>query len=354
MDAFLTEYKKRTDHEDKTKDLFAMSFQLLQIAETGGKKNYEKIVEKNSEKTNLAKKLIDLYYAGEEANYESMLYNFRKKYIENEAKVEYNDEDQKLEYIGLGYMYDYIQQYDTTVTDFNIFIEGMKLHKLLYKAFDDQHKEDRDRQFAQYHEELAQAKKNKDLAEYKRIGALIKGFSEASGSFGGSLRTNEVDLKGVDYHVPTAREAMDFFNSFLNIEKRVEYQNLLSSVNIFGYIEYCVKVAVDIIKYQPFGNGNKRTARALLNLMFKNKNIPPVYITTRERKPYKDALLKAIVEGDYNDIINFYYFKICDSIYELDILPYINSKNEPKPIIEEVPDVPGDDSDMKFYHVGKK
>jgi len=353
MDNFLIEYKKRTDTKDKTKDLFAMSFQLLQIAEDGGKKSYEKLVEKNSERTNLAKKLINLYYAGEEANYESMLYNFRKKYIENEAKVEYNDEDQKLEYIGLGYMYDYIQQFDTSNTEFNLFIETMKLHKLLYKAFDDNNKEEREATYIKYQEELAQAKKNKDLAEYKRVSELIKGFSQSSSSFGGSLRTNEVDLKGVDFHVPTAREASEFLNSFLNLEKRIEYQNLLSSTNTFGYIEYCVKIAVDIIKYQPFENGNKRTARALLNLMFKNKNIPPVYITKKERKPYKDALLKAVVDNDYTDIINFYYFKICDSIYELDILPYINKRNS-KEIIEEKPDNLTDDSDMKFYHVGKK
>ena len=372
MDSFLMDYKKRDDHEAKTKELFYISFQLLQIAETGGKRNYEKIVEKNPEQINLAKRLIDLYYSGDVVNYESMLYNFKRKYINNEAKVEYNDEDKQLEYKGIGYMYDYIQDYKTNENDLNIFIEGLKLHKLLYKAFDDKTKDDREATRAQYVQELDEAKKNKDLKEYKRVSTLLKSFTDTNTSFGGTLRTDDVDLQGVEYHVPTAREASEFFNSFVNIEKRVEYSNILASSNIFGYIEYCVKTCVDIIKYQPFNNGNKRTARALLNLLFKNKNIPPVYITRYERKPYKDALLKAIVDNDYEDIINFYYFKICDSIYELDIVPYITNRNKEektytiagsKPRINEVylrehgaesiDDEP-DDSDVKIYSIGTK
>ena len=86
----------------------------------------------------------------------------------------------------------------------------------------------------------------------------------------------------------------------------------------------------------------------------------------------KDALLKAIVENDYTDIINFYYFKICDSIYELDIVPYLEKKNKEeteykiagyKPRINEVylkehgsdhTDDEPDDSDMKIYEFKTK
>lgn len=314
------------------KELFEMSFELLKIAEES-RKSYEKIALKNSANTNLAKKLIDMYYMGGQANYESMIYNFKKKYIESEARIEYNEEDKQLEYIGLGYMYDYIQQYVPSEKEFNIFIETMKLHELLYKAYDDKFNSDRNEEYAELQAKLAEAKATKNMKEYREISLQLKDFSESRLSFGGSLRNYEVDLKGVDYHVPTAREASIFLNSFLNPERKIEYQNILSSSTIFGYIEYCVKTCVDIIKYQPFNNGNKRTARALLNLMFKNKNLPPVYILKKERTAYKDALLKAITENDYESIINFYYFKICDSIYELDIKPgLVREKNIEKKI----------------------
>ena len=355
-----------------SREIFATAFELLNIAE-GSKRSYEKIVQNNSSETNLAKHLIYLYYEYFETNYESMIYNFKKKYIENEARVEYNNENLKDELIGLGYMYDYIQNYKPSEGEFNIFIEIMKLHSLLYKASDDRLRKEREEQREEYKRELEDAKKNKDLKEYRRINDLLKSFSDTNQSFGGTLRKDDVELKGIDYHPPSAKDAMIFLNSFITPAKIVEYHNILSSSDIFGYIEYCVKIYVDIIKNQPFANGNKRASRALLNLMFKNKNIPPVYIVKNERKPYKDALIKAIEKGDYTDIINFYYFKICDSIYELDILPYINSNKMNKQSTEQAKRIISyrkrinevaekekdgveepDDSDMKFYDFHRK
>lgn len=71
---------------------------------------------------------------------------------------------------------------------------------------------------------------------------------------------------------------------------------------------------MDLIKVQPFADGNKRTFRALLNLLLKRINIPPIYIELDEALSYKNALFKAIKENDYSDIINFYYYKICEAI----------------------------------------
>lgn len=328
-----------------SKEIFATMFEILQIAERSSKKSYEKLVKNNSQETNLVKKLIRMYYNSFETNYEVMIYNFKKKYIENEAKVEYNAEDQKLELVGLGYMYDYIQEYKPNEHDFNIFIQIMKLHSILYKPFDDMHKQEKEQERLKIEKELEEAAKNKDIKAYRTIKAQLKSFSDSQSSFGGSLRNTEVDLNKVEYHIPTAKEASIFLNSFLNPEKKIEYENILANKDIFKYIEYCVKVYVDIIKYQPFNNGNKRTARALLNLMFKNKNIPPVYIVRSERKPYKEALLEAITTGDCTDITNFYYFKICDSIYELDILPYIEEKKDKTNT---------NDDHIKIYTMGKK
>jgi hypothetical protein len=90
--------------------------------------------------------------------------------------------------------------------------------------------------------------------------------------------------------------------------------------------------------------------------MFKNRNIPPVYILKKERTVYKDALIKAIKDEDYTDIINFYYFKICDSIYELDIKQYIDNKPgsiDYKKTIEKSKEII-DDSDIKVYTISRK
>ena len=332
--------KKETND---SKEIFALAFEFLKTAENQ-KSLYYDIANKK-----LVQQLIELYYKTIKVDYETMSYNFRKKYIENEAKVEYNDEDLQIEYLGIGYMYDYIQNYNTEKS-FDLFVEGLNLHQLLYKAYDEKFNSDQEKIHEEYLRQLEEAKKNKDVAEWKRINAILRKESGTSKRFGGNLRDQEVDLKNVDYHVPSAKDAKAFFNEFMKPEKKIEYYNMLSSTSILAYIEYCVKISVDIIKNQPFNNGNKRTSRALLNLMFKNKNIPPVYILNHERKAYKDALLKAITEGDYKDITNFYCFKICDSIYELDIKPYLNRKNQSNDIIESPSNMVDDDSDMKFYN----
>lgn len=94
---------------------------------------------------------------------------------------------------------------------------------------------------------------------------------------------------------------------------------------IIDYIGDCVRFNCKIIKIHPFIDGNKRTSRALMNLMFKTANIPPVFVTPQENPPYRRALEKALKDEDYDDIICFYYYKILESIWQLDIMPKINA-----------------------------
>lgn len=54
--------------------------------------------------------------------------------------------------------------------------------------------------------------------------------------------------------------------------------------------------------------------------MFKSVSLPPVYVASSERNEYIEAMDLAVTKGDYSLINKFYYYKICDSIYELDII----------------------------------
>lgn len=56
--------------------------------------------------------------------------------------------------------------------------------------------------------------------------------------------------------------------------------------------------------------------------------LPPIYILERERGEYHKAMNLANNEGDYTAIRNFYRYKICDSIVELDINERVKKKNE--------------------------
>ena len=136
-------------------------------------------------------------------------------------------------------------------------------------------------------------------------------------SFGGKLRDNTAYLEDTNIEVMDCESAKRYFNSLiLNSDKIF---NRLSENDVLGYINDCIIQTVDLIRAQPFADGNKRTFRAILNLLLKKINIPPIYIEKYERGVYKKVLIEAMKSGNYEAIINFYYYKICDSIMNLDV-----------------------------------
>ena len=85
------------------------------------------------------------------------------------------------------------------------------------------------------------------------------------------------------------------------------------------YIDNCLRLKAKLIKIHPFYDGNGRTMRALVNLLFKLANLPPIYVKVSEKDTYLDSMNKAIVDNNFEYINSFYYYKICDSIMDLDI-----------------------------------
>lgn len=197
---------------------------------------------------------------------------YKKNYIACESRVEPNftKEEEK----GLGDVYDYIQDFDFNKDKFNVFVVSLIIHSKLYAYC-------------------------------------------ADGSFGGKLRQTTAVLQDVNIEIPTAEDAKRIFNSY--IQKGDYILEKFKNKDYFGYIEDCIRLNVDLIKLQPFADGNKRTFRSLTNLLLKILNIPPIYIPAKERDEYKKALITAMNDNNYDDIIQFYYYKICDAIITLDI-----------------------------------
>ena len=212
----------------------------------------------------------------EKPSFTDLITDYKNKYIFCESRVEPNISRE--EQMGLADVYDYIQDFDFDKDKFNVFVTTLILHNKLYKYCGD-------------------------------------------GKFGGKIRESSAILKDLNVEISSPEEAKRIFNSY--IPKNDFILEKYNKGDFFGYIEDCIKLNVDLIKLQPFADGNKRVFRAMLNLLLKKLNIPPVYIEIEERFEYKKALIKAIIDEDYEDLIQFYYYKICDSIATLDI---INSK----------------------------
>ena len=308
------------------RDLFAIAFQTFMLSE----KN--KSIYKYDFNSSIPRRLIEIYNKRIKPSYNSMIYSFKRKYISNEKLIEKNDNIEQTK--GLTLVYNYIQDYDVENKDLDIFIEALNINYLLWKPTDEKNNKDimdlKNQKLEEARILREKAKENKDLESYKKAREIekeIEGISFKS-RIGGIIRSDEVKLNKWDINIPSAREASEFLNNYISPSKKMEYKNALDNMNVIDYITYCVKEVTDMIYYQPFLDGNKRTFRSLLNLMFKVKNIPPVYIKTGEREEYKKALYTAFKEHKYDQIIGFYLFKICDSIYELDIVPYLKSKDE--------------------------
>lgn len=246
--------------------------------------------------------IINLYINYINKREHEIIYNdYKYKFITNESLVEPGVTKEEKE--GLKNVYDYISAYPkNTPTD--IFIESFKIHSKLYEKCP---------------------------------------FPE----YGSKLRSDTALLYDTPYDVLPANKASIEFNKYIG--KSLLYNPTKETIdelktkpwtkykiyeNIFDYIQDCIITCVELIKLQPFDDGNKRTFRAVLNLLLKQADIPPIYIKKEERNIYKRDLLKAICDNNYEDIIQFYYYKIADSIVGLGIN---KTKEENLKLLKKIP-----------------
>ncbi len=233
----------------------------------------------------LPKTIISAYYKYINiVNYDNIIDRFKDKYISNESELE---EARLCEKSGLGEMYDYIRNFNNFSKLDNInyyWIIIKEMHRLLFSKCP--------------HPE-----------------------------FGGQFRSTGAYIK--DFAVDVSQASEIYFRLDKIFKSMAKYMQEVSEIkgaegpdiNIIKYINKCIEYKCEIIKTHPFDDGNKRTSRGFMNLLFKNVGLPPVYVSYSEKDMYFSALEKALANNDYNELNTFYYYKICDSIYELDVKP---------------------------------
>lgn len=102
-----------------------------------------------------------------------------------------------------------------------------------------------------------------------------------------SLRIGATSLPGISYYPPSdnARIRQDLERMF----KVLEQEDLHP-------VEEAVFLYFHLVRIQPFDNGNKRTASAVMNLTLAHNGLPTIYVTPHERSTYA-TLLKAAIDG---------------------------------------------------------
>lgn len=213
--------------------------------------------------------------------------NFKERYLYNENKLEqvHTKEEQQ----GLRLVYDYIQRKEN-LEDINMYTLS-EIHEILYSKVE--------------HPE-----------------------------FGGRYRTDERYLpnSGIDVVSPSLIvHEMNLLRYDIDklVQEGIRLGKEIDLQSIIPYINKCIVIKCKLIKIHPFGDGNGRSIRAFINLLFRLANIPPIYIENKERQKYGEAMQLAVGDGDLSKINQFYYYKICDSIIDLDNnLKFLNTNTE--------------------------
>ena len=231
---------------------------------------------------NIPNDLIALYYElGDRMPFDSLKTAFVSRYITQESRLEGVHSLEEVE--GLRAMYEYIHS-DESDYMFNIYTLK-ELHEKLYSK-------------APYPE------------------------------FGGSFRRDDVYLPGTGTEIAEWTMIRPMLNELdkdvLHLWDLAKEVNGCDDANVMlDYLDQVVILGCKIIKIHPFKDGNGRSVRGFMNKLLEEAGLPPVYIKANERTEYHKAMNKANNDEDYTDIKNFYRYKVCDSIVELDINPRI-------------------------------
>lgn len=242
--------------------------------------------------------LIKLYFSvdSNHSDFKDIVSNFKKRYLEQESKLENVHTVEEIE--GLGVVYDYIRS-DEWMKCANIYI----IYLINLKLF--------------------------SLTPYPEAG--------------GKVRESDCYLTNSNIepcpHTQIAKEIANLYPVFDDLLKKgMELGSNMVFSNedkLIEYINDCLKLKCKLIHIHPFNDGNGRTMRAMTNLLFKLAGIPPVYVKYAEREKYLEGMNKAIVEGDFSYINKFYYYKICDSILTLDVNKRIRKEVKKRSLVKE-------------------
>ena len=103
------------------------------------------------------------------------------------------------------------------------------------------------------------------------------------------------EVETVDYHL--------IVQEIINLAGPMD--ELIKNIVDMSYSEVIRHAAVihhRLTVIHPFGDGNGRCSRALLNWTYRLKGLPPIYIKFPEKNEYYDGLKDADTKGNYDKL----------------------------------------------------
>ena len=148
------------------------------------------------------------------------------------------------------------------------------------------------------------------LSDLRQIHALI--LKDIQDEYAGKYRRNEVKISGSEYEPPEVYSISQQMNDLgTYIEKITSSDMSDTDLPIL-----CAAAAhAWLVQIHPFGDGNGRAARILMNLILMRRGYPPCIIMREERLRYYDALEESQA-GDLSPLIELVYENVEESLEE--------------------------------------
>ena len=227
--------------------------------------------------------------------------NFIEEYVRNESEIEgvdYKTPNGKEIQAGLETMYRFLHSKENDSTTGSIMITD--LHEKLFSHVE----------YGQY------------AREYRKDTRFFPGTG--------------IELED-PYLIPRCmRQADRQFDELYKEAEKMSSSEIEDRINMVNpFLEKLMKYKIEVIRIHPFPDGNKRSTRGIVNFLLEKAGLPPVYVKYSELEKYQEALIQAMKYGNYQTITNFYKNKLCDSIEELVIDPFVFAINEYQKAEEE-------------------
>ena len=120
-------------------------------------------------------------------------------------------------------------------------------------------------------------------------GAILSRFFLKTGTRGGFFRTGSVSLAGTDVNPASYRmipQLMDNLSWRILDTLKKNANGELSNSEYMTRVNECI---YEMIRMQPFQDGNKRTSRLISNILYQEKGIPYVIVPVKDWDNYVDA-----------------------------------------------------------------
>lgn len=146
----------------------------------------------------------------------------------------------------------------------------------------------------------------KDIADYicglhaRLFAGLSNKYDEQRGGF---YRASEVNLAGTDVRTADPRMIKQLMENVCWRILKILKENEEGKYSNSEYIDNINECIYEIIRMQPFADGNKRTARLLQNILYQEKGIPFVLLQPKEWNNYVDAW-SCDNTSEYNELMH--------------------------------------------------